>query len=79
MPEAYNDATSEETFARVFNTTSFSSRHFPILTYAEVLPKDGEIVLSRSRKIYGILMEPEHDDNGNITKVITKTLSIRDL
>lgn len=78
-PEAYNDAEAEETFARVFNTTSFSSRHFRIFTYGEVLSDKSDVVLSRSRKIYEVFLEPEHDDAGEVTRVTTRILSIRDL
>ncbi|MEC5125270.1 hypothetical protein VSU19_00790 [Verrucomicrobiales bacterium BCK34] len=79
LPEVCNDAAAEETFARVFNTTSFSSRHFRIFTEGEVLSKANDVVLSRSKKIYEVFMEPEHDSAGNIVRVTTRIMSIRDL
>lgn len=79
LPDHHNDAEAEETFARLFNTTSFSSRHFRIFTYGEVLPADADVVLGRSKRVYEVFLEPLRDSNGEITRVQLHVLSSRSL
>lgn len=59
----FNDAEAEETFARLFNLTTFRSRHFRIFAYGEVLSPqaDDPVVVSRASKVYEVFLEPVRD------------------
>lgn len=79
LPDYYNDAEAEETFARVFNASTLSSRHFRIFTYGEVTDRSGEVVVSRARRVYEVFMRPLRNAAGEIEKVDCEVLSIREL
>jgi hypothetical protein len=79
LPEHYNDAEAEETFARMLNTTTFSSRHFRIFTYAETIQPETEQVFARQHRVYEVFVEPVRDDTGEITRCRMQILSSRDL
>ncbi len=79
LPEYYNDAEAEETFARVFNATTLSSRHFRIFTYGEVTDSSGDVVVSRARRVYEVFLRPIRNAAGEIEKVDCEVLSVREL
>jgi len=79
LPDYHNDAEAEETFARVFNTTTLSSRHFRIFTYGEVTDRAGDVVLGRARRVYEVFLRPVRDDDGEIDNVECEVLSVREL
>jgi hypothetical protein len=79
LPEFFNDAEAEETFARLYNATTLSSRHFRIFTYAEVTDRSGDVVVSRSKQVYEVFLRPIRDDDGNITSTQCEVLSVRKL
>ncbi|MDF1659934.1 MAG: hypothetical protein P1U58_20130 [Verrucomicrobiales bacterium] len=81
LPEHYNDAEAEETFARLLNTTSLSSRHFRIHTYAENYVAAGtelkeDVILARDRKAYDVFIEPIRDSNGEIESTKLRMLRV---
>lgn len=78
LPDTHNDAEAEETFARVFNTTSFNSRHFRIYTYAETYQTTTGAVLSRASKVYEVFVEPNRDDSGKIESTKLHVLKVSD-
>lgn len=78
-PKQANDAQMEETFARLFNTTSFSSRHFRIFTYGEIVHAESQVVAGRSRRAYVVFLRPVHEADGSISDVRLEILSSRDL
>ncbi|MCB1232620.1 MAG: hypothetical protein KDN19_20400 [Verrucomicrobiae bacterium] len=78
----FNDAEAEETFARLFNLTNFSSRHFRIFAYGEVLaPKSAEpVVIGRSAKVFEVFLRPVRDNaTHEIDHVECEVLSVTDL
>lgn len=79
LPEHHNDAEAEETFARMLNTTTFSSRHFRIFTYAETIQPETEQVFARQHRVYEVFIEPVRDSAGEITRCRMQILSSRDL
>lgn len=79
LPKHCNDAEAEETFARLFNTTSFSSRHFRIFTYAETAHSETKVVFARHRRVYEVFAEPIREADGTISRVRLQVLSSRDL
>jgi len=79
LPAFYNDAEAEETFARLFNATTLSSRHFRIFTYGEVTDRNGDIVVSRARRVYEVFLRPMRNAAGEIEKVDCEVLSVREL
>lgn len=78
LPEHHNDAEAEETFARLFNTTTLSSRHFRIHTSAEVYHVDSGEVVGRRRRVREIFLRPIRDGGGEIEKVVAELLSTRE-
>ena len=79
LPEHHNDAEAEETFARILNTTTFSSRHFRIFTYAETVQPETQQVFARQHRVYEVFVEPVRDDAGEIKRCRMQILSSRDL
>jgi hypothetical protein len=78
LPHHHNDAEAEETFARIFNTTTLSSRHFRIHSAAEVYHgKTGEVV-GRARRIREVFVRPERDADGKIVRTRLEVLSNRE-
>lgn len=79
LPAHHNDAEAEETFARLFNTCSFSSRHFRIFTHAEIYHhKTGEIT-GRRHRVHEVFLRPERDAEGRVERSRLEILSSRDL
>jgi len=90
LPEHFNDALAEETFARIHNTTSLRSRHFRIYTHGEIVTKErrlpdgtllreGGRVLARSSKVYEVFLRPVRDETGELTSVKFEVLNARSL
>ena len=79
LPEHCNDAQAEETFARVFNTTSLSSRHFRIFTGAEVYHAGTGEIVGRSRRVYEVFLRPLRDASGAVVSSKLEVSSSRDL
>ncbi len=79
LPRQASDAEMEETFARVFNTTTFSSRHFRIFTYGEIVYAKSGVVAGRSRRVYEVFLRPTHDGWGGVSDVKLEILSSREL
>ncbi|MEM7147789.1 MAG: hypothetical protein AAF591_21990 [Verrucomicrobiota bacterium] len=77
MPEYYSDAMAEEVFARLYNTTTLSSRHFRIFALGEVVNRRGEPIASATR-VYEVFMRPERNASGDIVSVTCEILSERD-
>ncbi|HRQ90016.1 MAG TPA: hypothetical protein PLA50_14550, partial [Bacteroidia bacterium] len=76
LPPHHNDAEAEETFARIFNTTTFSSRHFRIYTVGEVHhPGTGEI-LAQTRRVREVFLRPVRDPSGQIVRCEIEVLSV---
>lgn len=78
LPEHHNDAEAEETFARVFNATTLSSRHFRIHTAAEVYHATTGEVVGRSRRVRKVFLRPIRDPAGGIERVRLETISSRE-
>lgn len=79
LPDHHNDAEAEETFARIFNTTTFSSRHFRVFTYAEIHhPNTGEIT-GRARRVYEVFLRPIRNASGEVERSRLEVISSRDL
>jgi len=76
LPDHHNDAEAEETFARIFNTTSFSSRHFRIHTYGETYEPTTGTILSRDRKVYDVFVKPVRDDAGEIENTVLQVIRV---
>ncbi len=78
LPAHHNDAEAEETFARVFNTTTLSSRHFRLHTAAEVYHATTGEVVGRCRRVREVFLRPIRNADGQIQRVVAETLSSRD-
>lgn len=79
LPDHHNDAEAEETFARIFNTTTLSSRHFRVFTAAEVYHNQTGEVSGRSRRVYEVFLRPVRDAAGEVVKSKLEVLSSRNL
>src|SRR5690606_24203810 len=79
LPAHHNDAEAEETFARLFNTTSFSSRHLRIFTYAELYHHEAGGITGRRRRVHEVFLRPERDADGRVERCRLEVLSSRDL
>lgn len=79
LPDHHNDAEAEEPFARLFNTTTLSSRHFRIHTAAEVYHANSGEVVGRARRVYEVFLRPEHDADGKVARSRLETISSREL
>lgn len=79
LPEHHNDAEAEEPFARLFNLTTLSSRHFRIYTAAEIYHADSQQVLSRARRVREVFLRPIRHPSGDIERVQLEILSTRQL
>lgn len=79
LPDHHNDAEAEETFARLFNSTSFSSRHFRIFTHAEVYQYQTGEITGRRRRVHEVYLRPERDAEGRVERSRLVVLSSRDL
>jgi len=79
LPDHHNDAEAEETFARIFNTTTLSSRHFRIFTSAEVSHRQTGEVSGRSRRVYEVFLRPVRNAAGEVVKSKLEVISSRDL
>lgn len=77
LPDHHNDAEAEETFARLFNTTTFSSRHFRIHTAAEVYHAGSGEIVGRSGAVREVFLRSERDSDGKIVRSIPEILSTR--
>ncbi|MEQ1839237.1 MAG: hypothetical protein ABL994_02410, partial [Verrucomicrobiales bacterium] len=79
LPDHHNDAEAEETFARIFNTTTLSSRHFRIFTSAEVSHRQTGEVSGRNRRVYEVFLRPVRNATGEVVKSKLEVISSRDL
>lgn len=79
LPQPCNDAEAEEPFARLFNTTTLSSRHFRIYTYAETYHEQTNQVLARTRRVYEVFLSPVRDATGAIESSRLEVLRVRNL
>jgi hypothetical protein len=79
LPDHHNDAEAEETFARLFNTTTLSSRHFRIFTSAEIYHHETGEVTSRSRRVHEVFLRPTHAADGEVESSRLEVISSRDL
>lgn len=79
LPKPCNDAEAEESFARLFNLTTLSSRHFRIYTHAETYHEQTKQVLARSRRVYEVFLEPVRDSAGAIEGSRLEVLRVRNL
>ncbi len=79
LPAHHNDAEAEETFARLFNTTTFSSRHFRVFTYAEIYHHETGEITGRSRRVHEVFLRPERRADGEVERSRLEVLSSRDL
>lgn len=79
LPDHHNDAEAEETFARIFNTTTFSSRHFRIFTYAEVSHRQSGEVSGRTRRVHEVFLRPVRNAAGEVVDSKLEVISSRDL
>jgi hypothetical protein len=77
LPEYFSDGMAEEIFARLFNTTTLSSRHFRIFVEGETLSRRGE-PLAKATRVYEVFMRPERNSSGEIVNVTCEILSERD-
>lgn len=77
LPDHHNDAEAEETFARLFNTTTFSSRHFRIHTAAEVYHAGSGEIVGRSGAVREVFLRSERDSDGKIVRSTPEILSTR--
>jgi hypothetical protein len=90
MPDWASDAVQEEPFARMFNATTLSSRHFRIYVQGEslarrpaalsnVLAEDVEQVVGRSIKVYDVFLQPVRNGSGKIISTQLQILNVRSL
>lgn len=79
LPDHFNDAEAEETFARLFNTTTLSSRHFRIFTSAEIYHHETGEITGRSRRVHEVFLRPVHATNGEVENSRLEVISSRDL
>lgn len=79
LPDHHNDAEAEETFARLFNTTTLSSRHFRIFTSAEIYHHETGEVTGRSRRVHEVFLRPTHAADGEVESSRLEVISSRDL
>lgn len=79
LPDHHNDAEAEEPFARLFNTTSLSSRHFRIHAAAEVYHAETGEVVGRARGVREVFLRPVHDAEGELRESRLEVISSRDL
>lgn len=79
LPDHFNDAEAEEPFARLFNTTSLTSRHFRIYTYAEVFHRETGFVAARGRRVYEVFLRPIRNEQGEVTESRLEVITSRDL
>ncbi len=79
LPPHHNDAEAEEPFARLFNTTTLSSRHFRIHAAAEVYHVESGEVVGRARGVREVFLRPIHDANGAVLDSRLELISSRDL
>ena len=79
LPDHHNDAEAEETFARLFNTTTLSSRHFRIFTSAEIYHHETGEVTGRSRRVHEVFLRPTHAADGEVARSRLEVISSRDL
>ncbi len=79
LPDHHNDAEAEETFARIFNTTTFSSRHFRIFTYAEVSHRQTGEISGRTRRVHEVFLRPVRNATGGVVDSKLEVISSRDL
>jgi hypothetical protein len=79
LPDHHNDAEAEETFARLLNTTTMSSRHFRIFTSAEIYHHETGEVTGRSRRVHEVFLRPLHAADGEVESSRLELISSRDL
>jgi len=79
LPAHHNDSEAEETFARLFNTTTFSSRHFRVFTYAEIYHHETGEITGRSRRVHEVFLRPERRSDGAVERSRLEVISSRDL
>jgi len=79
LPDHHNDAEAEETFARIFNTTTLSSRHFRIHSAAEVYHGTTGEVVGRAGRVRELFVRPEREADGTIIRTRLEILSTREL
>lgn len=79
LPDHHNDAEAEEPFARLFNATTLSSRHFRIHTAAEVYHERTGEVVGRARRVHEVFLRPVRGADGAIQRVQAETISSRTL
>ena len=79
LPDHHNDAEAEETFARLLNTTTMSSRHFRIFTSAEIYHHETGEVTGRSRRVHEVFLRPLHAVDGEVECSRLELISSRDL
>ncbi len=90
LPNWGSDALQEEPFARIFNATTFSSRHFRIYVQGEVLTRHPDAlkevlanesgkVIGRCMKVYEVFLLPIRNSSGKITSTQLQVLNVRSL
>ncbi len=79
LPDHHNDAEAEETFARLFNTTTLSSRHFRIFTSAEIYHHETGEVTGRRRRVHEVFLRPTYAADGEVESSRLEVISSRDL
>jgi len=77
LPEARNDAEAEEPFARLFNLTSFSSRHFRIHSAAEVRHRETGELVSRGARVDEVFLSPVYGSDGQLLRSELRVLASR--
>ena len=66
-PTSWNDSAAEEYFRKIYGLVTVRNRNFRVFVTGVALnPTTGQ-VLSRSQKVYTILIEPTRDENQSIT------------
>lgn len=79
LPQPCSDAEAEEPFARLFNATTLSSRHFRVYTYAETSHEETNQVLARTSRVYEVFLKPVRDATGAIESSRLEILRVRNL
>lgn len=73
LPEHINDAEAEESFARLYNLTTLSSRHFRIYTYAETYHISTGSITARESSCYDVFMGRDETRPSLVkTQILTK-------
>jgi len=64
-PTQWNDAASEEYFARLFNLSTVRSRNFRVFVAGIALNSTGKVI-SKSQRVYQVFINPVRDATGEI-------------